>query len=83
MKVKLRKLDAFGKAVKENGEDVFIEVDSIAADNISKSKFWEVVNDPRDSQGPAKPSRKSEKAENKSDKSEDEPIGGDSDLITE
>ena len=60
MKVTLRKLDARGKAVKGvDGEDVINVLDEAHATRLVKSsKFWEIVDDPRESKGSPKKSRK-------------------------
>jgi len=67
MKVKLRKLDSKGKPAMHNGAEIIAEYPTVSADKMSKSKYWEIYEDPRDSKGEPKPSRKKEKLELKSE----------------
>lgn len=72
--VKLRKMDNSGKPMQIDGKDVIAEYPSESADKMAKSRYWEVVEDSRESQGSPKPSRKKEKKEEvKSEKQSEEP----------
>jgi len=72
-KVKLRKMDNDGKPMQIDGKDVIAEYPSESADKMAKSKYWEVVEDSRESKGSPKPSRKEKKEEAKSEKQSEEP----------